>query len=196
MRKWVFLIISFLVSSCSTVSTSDSNDLLSNLQQGGYVIFFRHASTDHSQKDIDKKNLANCETQRQLDEDGRQQAKTIGEGFKLKKIPVGNVITSQYCRCIDTAKIAFGRAQASMDITSIQGVSTEERMRRVTNMRALLNTPPKQGTNTVLVAHKWMFKDASGQLISEGEAAIFRPQPKGLFAQFVRRVKPDEWASL
>lgn len=196
MRKWGLLLISLLLSSCSSVQTSESNDLLSRLQQGGYVIFFRHASTDHSQKDIDKKNLANCETQRQLDEDGRQQAKAIGEGFKIKKIPVGDIITSQYCRCIDTARIAFGRAETSVDITGIQGVSTEERMRRTTALRALLNTPPKPGTNTVLVAHQWMFKDASGQLISEGEAVIFKPQPVGVIAQYIRRVKPGEWANL
>ena len=41
-----------------------------------------------------------------------------------------------------------------------------------------------------------MFKDASGHLLSEGEAAIFKPQKKGVVAQFVRRVKPEEWKDL
>ena len=185
-----------LLSSCATNHTGKPDSLLSDLQEGGYVIFFRHAATDHSQKDTDKKNLANCETQRRLDDKGRQQSRDIGEGFKAKGIPVGEVNTSYYCRCINTAKIAFGKATPSMDITSIQGVPLDVRQQRITNLRKVLNTPPKAGTNTILVAHKWMFKDASGHLLSEGEAAIFKPQKKGVVAQFVRRVKPEEWKDL
>lgn len=196
MNKWGFLVAALLLNACATNQTENSNDLLSSLQQGGYVIFFRHGSTDHSQKDTDKNNLANCDTQRRLDEHGRQQAEQIGEGFKLKNIPVGDIITSQYCRCINTAKIAFGRAEGIVDITSIQGVSTEERMRRITYLRGLLNTPPKPGTNTIVVAHKLMFKDASGQALSEGEAAIFKPQSNGVIARYIRRVKPEEWKAL
>jgi len=196
MKSWGILFIVLLLGSCATSQTSHQSEIVSSLREGGYVIFFRHGSTDFSQKDTDRKNLANCDTQRRLNDKGRLQAKQIGEGFKLKDIPVGDIITSQYCRCVNTAKIAFGRAESSADITSIQGVSTEERMRRVSALRAMLNTPPKPGTNTVLVAHKWMFKDASGQALSEGEAAIFKPVSEGVIAQFIRRVKPEEWVNL
>lgn len=197
MRKLsVLLGISLLfVSACATQQSNQADPIVEKLQQGGYVIFFRHAATDHSQKDIDKKNLENCDTQRRLDDKGRQQSKDIGEGFKALGIPVGDVITSHYCRCINTAKIAFGKATPTMDITSIQDVTPEVKQQRIANLRKMLATPPKPGTNTILVAHKWMFKDASGHLLEEGEAAIFQPQAHDT-AHFIRRVKPEEWIKL
>lgn len=184
-----------LLSACASQQKIQTDPIVEKLQQGGYVIFFRHAATDHSQKDIDKKNLENCDTQRRLDDKGRQQSKDIGEGFKALGIPVGDVITSHYCRCINTAQIAFGKATPTKDITSIQDVTPEVKQQRIANLRKMLATPPKPGTNTVLVAHKWMFKDASGHLLEEGEAAIFKPQAHDT-AHFVRRLKPEEWITL
>lgn len=196
MKKWgLYLIAILLTAGCTTNQTNDSASLVDKLQQGGYVIFFRHAATDHSQKDTDLNNPTNCVSQRHLSEQGKEQARTIGEGFKFNNIPVGDVITSQFCRCSNTAKIAFGKAQTTIDITSIQGVTPEERLRRIAVIRAMLNTPPKSGANTVLVAHKWMFKEASGQALSEGEAAIFKPQSEGV-ALLVKRVLPEQWKSL
>ena len=197
MKKYTGLlgICMLFVGACATQQSSQPDPIVSKLQQGGYVIFFRHAATDHSQIDVDKKNLENCETQRRLDDMGREQSKTIGEGFKALDIPVGDVITSHYCRCINTAKIAFGKATPTMDITSIQGVTPEVKQQRISNLRKMLATPPKPGTNTILVAHKWMFKDASGHLLEEGEAAIFLPQAHNT-THFVRRVKPEEWIKL
>lgn len=186
----------FVLVSCATNQPSNSDTLLSRLQQGGYVIFFRHGATDFSQKDTDKKNLENCQTQRRLSSKGRQQAAMIGEGFKAKGIPVGDVITSYYCRCINTAKIAFGKATPSMDITSIQGVPLDVRQQRISNLRKMLNTPAKPGTNTILVAHQWMFKDAAGHRLIEGEAAIFKPQSNAVVARFIKRIKPEEWQGL
>jgi broad specificity phosphatase PhoE len=196
MRKLgLILFVTLLITGCATHKTGQSDGLLSALQQGGYVIFFRHAATDHTQKDTDLNDPTNCAAQRHLDERGREQSRIIGEGFKINKIPVGDVVTSQFCRCSNTAKIAFGKAQTSIDITSIQGVTPEERQRRIAGIREMLNTPPRPGTNTVLVAHKWMFKDASGVLLEEGEAAIFKPQSEGM-ALLVRRVLPEQWKTL
>lgn len=194
----LFVVMTVLtaLSSCATNQVNNSDGLLSKLQQGGYVIFFRHAATDHSQKDTDLKDPTNCAAQRHLDDKGREQARIIGEGFKANNIPVDNVLSSQFCRCSNTAKIAFGKVETIIDITSIQGVTPEERSRRIASIRKLLNTPPKEGTNTVLVAHKWMFKDASGVLLSEGEGAIFKPRAKAGQARLIRRVKPEEWQSL
>ena len=139
-----------LLSSCATNQSNKPDGFLSKLQQGGYVIFFRHAATDHSQKDTDLKDPTNCAAQRHLDDKGREQARIIGEGFKSSKIPVGKVLSSQFCRCTNTAKIAFGKVETIIDITSIQGVTPEERLRRIASIRKLLNTPPKAGTNTGL----------------------------------------------
>lgn len=194
--RLLFFTLCIILAGCATTPSSSPDSLLSKLQKGGYVIFFRHAATDHTQKDTDLKNPTNCVAQRRLDERGREQSRIIGEGFKAKAIPVGKILSSQFCRCTNTAKIAFGRVETSIDITSIQGVTQEERKRRVIQIRKLLNTPPEPGTNTVLVAHKWMFKDASGLLLQEGEAAIFKPRTNADVAEFIQQVKPQEWQQL
>ncbi|WP_455208802.1 histidine phosphatase family protein [Kaarinaea lacus] len=185
----------FVIVACASQPQHQADSLVEQLQLGGYVIFFRHAATDYSQEDTDLSNPTNCEAQRHLSDTGKQQAKEIGEGFAMLGIPVGDVFTSQFCRCSNTAKIAFGKAETTIEITSIQGVTPEERLRRIENLRTMINTPPKPNTNTVLVAHKWMFKEASGQVLEEGEAAIFKPQASGI-ALMVRRVKAEEWKTL
>ena len=185
----------FLLVACASQPQRHSDPLVDKLQQGGYVIFFRHAATDHTQKDTDLSHPTNCEAQRHLSDKGRQQAKEIGEGFAMLGIPVGDVITSQFCRCSNTAKIAFGKAETTIEITSIQGVTPEERLRRIANLRAMLNIPPKSNSNTVIVAHQWMFKEAAGHALEEGEAAIFKPQSEGM-AFMVKRIKPQQWKEL
>jgi hypothetical protein len=85
--------------------------LLTVLSKGGHIIYFRHAQTDKDYADQAdaKMKLDQCETQRKLSAAGIQQAKDIGDAFKAKNIPVGDVITSDYCRAWKTAELAFGR---------------------------------------------------------------------------------------
>ncbi len=84
--------------------------LLDALRGGGYVLLFRHAATDYGQSDVDKQNLENCLTQRNLSEQGRQQAAAIGQAFRQLQIPVGTDLASPYCRTQETARLAYGVA--------------------------------------------------------------------------------------
>lgn len=83
-------------------------ELLSALQRGGYIIYFRHAETEKEYADQDLADANNCATQRVLNETGWQQAKAIGKAFKDNSIPVGKIITGEYCRTWQTADLAFG----------------------------------------------------------------------------------------
>ena len=93
------------------VNKHEDEQLAGNLRDGGYVIYVRHAKTDKDwgdqvSPDLD---LADCSTQRQLSADGKADAKLIGEGIKAAGIPVGDVISSEYCRAFNTAELAFGK---------------------------------------------------------------------------------------
>jgi hypothetical protein len=72
-------------------------DLVRALQQGGYVLYLRHATTSRDQPDADRIDLDRCETQRNLSDEGRRLARTIGETFTTLRIPVGRVLTSPFC---------------------------------------------------------------------------------------------------
>ncbi len=155
-------------------------DLIAGLREGGYVIYFRHAATDFSQSDTDRQDLTDCATQRNLSDAGRANARTIGEGIRALGIPIGDVLSSEYCRTRETAEIAFGRVSPTRDLTSRASTTDPAaRAERIEALRRLLTTPPAPGTNTVLVGHMFNLADATGVAIAEGEAAIFLPAPDG-----------------
>jgi phosphohistidine phosphatase SixA len=166
--------------------------LVDALRRGGYVIYFRHAATDQTQADTDTQNLENCQTQRNLNDQGRADARAIGQAFQALDIPVGPVWSSGYCRARDTAQLAFGRAEITSGLTGFPSTLREE---RIAALRRMLSTPPETGLNTVLVAHGFNIANTAGISIAEGEAAIFAPLGPDGFA-LIARVRPEEWAGL
>jgi phosphohistidine phosphatase SixA len=171
---------------------------LADLKAGGYVIIIRHGATHPDQADTDPLNLANVAKQRQLTDAGRAKAQEIATAFKKLGIPVGQVITSQYFRAIETGK-PFGEPKPTPDVTEGgQVVTPIENNRRQAALRKLAGTAPAAGTNTVVVSHKPNILDAFGKDwfdIKEGEASIFKPDGAGGF-KLVARVQADEWAKL
>jgi phosphohistidine phosphatase SixA len=166
--------------------------LVEALQRGGYVIYFRHAAADPSGNGEDTQNLANCAGQRNLTEQGRAEAGTIGAAFRTLEIPVGRVLSSAFCRARQTAQLAFGKTQIAVELTDLPvdpGADGSAELAR------LLSLPPQRGTNTVLVAHDYSLAAAAAISLGEGEAAIFAPLGADGFT-LVGRLLPQEWAGL
>ena len=170
------------------------------LRAGGYVVVFRHGATYNDQADTDPFNMQNIAKQRQLNDQGRAQAKAAGEALRALKIPVGQVHTSQFYRAVETGKLlGFGQGKATADIT--EGglvVSPNENNRRMQALRTLIGTAPRAGTNVVIVTHKPNILDALGKDwfdVREGEASIFKPDGKGGFTPVARVVAAD-WVKL
>jgi len=169
------------------------SDLIDALRRGGHVIYFRHATTDPDQADTTDPKLGRCDAQRNLSADGRQMAGEIGAAFKALRIPVGKVLSSPYCRAVDTAKLAFGRHEVSDVLYFAIGVGKTEREQQGLALRQMLATPPARGTNTVLVAHHANLKEAAGIWPKrEGEANVFRPRPDGGF-DYLGEVTAAAW---
>jgi broad specificity phosphatase PhoE len=174
-------------------SSQDNQASIEALQSGGYVIFFRHAATDLSLRDEEPINVADCTTQRNLTEEGRAQARRIGEGFRARGIPVGEVLSSEFCRALETARLAFGRAEARPELFNSWNMDPERREQATGWLRRLLTTVPEPGTNTVIVSHWGNLVDATYiPLDMEAEAAIFRPDGAGT-ANLRGRVLAAEW---
>jgi len=161
--------------------------LVTALQRGGYVLYMRHAATDQSRQDATMVDLANCDTQRMLSDDGRAQATTINSAFSTLNIPVGKVFASEYCRTKETAMLAFGRSTPEPKLT----LSKEDR----TTYLQIMTTAPIPGTNTLLVGHVPGITTALGLALNEGEIGIFDPSERDN-PKFVARVMPNDWAGL
>ncbi len=100
----IFIII--FISLTTSIKADSNKDLLKQLTEGGKLIFIRHAYAPGS-GDPNNFNLNDCSTQRNLSDRGKKQAEHIGTIFIENKIEIDEVYSSEWCRCKETAEIAF-----------------------------------------------------------------------------------------
>jgi len=168
-------------------------ELLVELRKGGYVIYFRHTSTDFSRDDSRSKSDDDCDNQRPLTDKGREEARQIGAAFRELKIPVGPVLASPRCRTMETAMLVFGRADRAPEARG--GPAAPDSPDRYAPLRKLLSTPVKPGANLVISSHGNPFYATAGApYLAEGEAAVVRPL--GTDFEIVARVRHDQWRAL
>ena len=170
------------------------------LRGGGHVIVFRHGATHSDQADTDPLNLKNVAQQRQLNDQGRALARSIGDSLRKLNIPVGRVETSLFNRAVETGTLlGFGEVTSSADISEGGLVVTPtENNRRAQALRKLAGTAPPASTNVVLVTHKPNIMDAFGKDwfdVREGEASVFKPDGSGGY-RLVVRVQAADWPKL
>jgi len=169
--------------------------LVQALQQGGYTILLRHMATTPFNPDSAVFDIDDCATQRNLSESGEQQARLLGESFKKLGIGVGEVLSSPYCRCMDTGQLAFGEVLSSEVLRVGDSRPGSGRDDPGIAIRKLLDTPPPAGRNGVLIAHSITLLYAYGLTGKpEGVAHVFRPSGLGIGQpQYIGMMKPDEW---
>ena len=181
-------------------SATSLDDLLTTLRAGGQVIVVRHGATHADQADTDPLNLENVVKQRQLNDKGRADARSMGEALKRAGIPIGRAYSSRFQRAVETARLIAGKEpEATNDVTEGgQVVSPNENARRMQALRAMAARVPEPGTNTLIVTHKPNILDAFGKDwfdIREGEASVFKPDGSGAYT-LVGRVQIAQWATL
>jgi len=167
--------------------------LTAALKNGGYVVYFRHAATDFSRNDEKMRDFDDCANQRNLTDDGRAQARRIGNAWRALGLPVGKVQASPFCRTRETAELAFGRAERAVEARGGPGTATDaERYRPLSE---LLSTPPAKGVNDIVVSHGNPFRALHPELpyLQEGEGAIIRPLGSGRH-DVVGRITFDAWS--
>lgn len=166
-------------------------EVLAALREGGYVLFLRHASTDFSQDDSRMTSFEDCATQRNLTDHGRAEARALGEHIRRLKIPIGEVLASPFCRTMETARLAFGKARATNEVRG--GPLSGDDPKRYEPLRKLLATRPLAGSNTVLSSHGNPFRAVAGPpYLAEGEIAVVRPQGGERFS-VVARIRLTDW---
>lgn len=147
--------------------------LLDRLREGGLVILMRHAVAPGT-GDPSGMRLNDCSTQRNLDERGRAQARAIGDFLRAERIPVGQVLTSQWCRSRETAELlGFGEPLHLQPLDSF----FEDRSRRdahVAGIRAFVERWSGPG-NAVLVTHQVNVTGVTGVFPRSGELVVVAP---------------------
>ncbi len=168
----------------ATASELTGEAMLTALKSGGYIVYFRHAISDTTQNDADPIKIEDCATQRNLSDAGRAQSKKIGSAFQAFGIGVDKALASPYCRTKETAKLAFDKAEQSIAgaLYYSLGLSKDDAAKAADDLKKLLATAPKSGSNTVLVGHTSNLKEVAGVWPKkEGGAYVFQPDGNGGF---------------
>ena len=154
----------------STHALADEK-LWSALKSGGQVVLIRHTITTPGVGDPPGFRLEDCATQRNLTDPGRRHAQRIGEEWRARKIPLERVLSSPWCRCLETARLAFGKTpESSAALGNLFG-RPENRERQVREMRALISGHAGKA-NLVLVTHGSTIAALTGVNPDTGEMVV------------------------
>ena len=164
----------FLAGACAWAG--DDARLWAQLRHGGNVLLIRHASTSPGAGDPPGFNLDDCATQRNLSDAGREEARRIGERLKREGVPIAQVYTSPWCRCRETAKIAFGRGEEWTPLGSVFEVPDRDReyTERVAKRIGSYSSRATKG-NVVMVTHNVNIASLTKLSVAPGEIVVVRP---------------------
>jgi len=149
------------------------------IRQGGVVVVFRHADAPGT-FDPPGFRLDDCSTQRNLGPQGREQARQIGLWFAQRGLKPQSVRSSPWCRCQDTARLAFGTAEVWPALGSPVGVSPDETAARAAQWRQALQAASRQRRGfEVWVTHQFVMSAMAGRSAASGEGWVINPGPDG-----------------
>ncbi len=184
--------LALLALSDATATQLTPTEAVALLRGGGFVLYFRHTATDFGKNDAQMASFEACDTQRNLTDRGRDDARAIGAAIRALGIPIGQVRASPYCRTVETATLAFGHAEKTQAVRG--GPAQPDSAERYAALRKLLAQPPARGMNDVIVSHGNPFIAVAGPpYLAEGEAAVVEPGNDGF--RVIARIKVDEWAA-
>jgi hypothetical protein len=167
--------------------------LLDLLREGGYILYVRHgeATVGEDQQNLD---FQYCFTQRNISEVGRRQAIYYGEILRNLRIPISYpILTSPFCRTIETAQLAFGWSNVQMDPFWFQvyrlgeNLSSAEQKRILDSLQSKLEIKPPQGSNKAIIAHGFPNGVGLSQVPNMG-TVIVKPKGKGEGYEIVSKV--------
>ena len=162
----IFFINIFVVNSAYSVE-----EVLTSLKEGGKIIFIRHALAPGN-GDPENFDLNDCSTQRNLNQRGIEQSKFIGSIFIKNQIKIENVYSSEWCRCIDTAKFAFKNYETFSALNSFYDIRFEaNEERQITQLKEFINQWNSK-ENIIFVTHFVVISSMLNIGTSSGEIVI------------------------
>ena len=169
----VILSLTFLSATPAAASAADQSEIIDRLKAGGHILMIRHALAPGN-GDPPNFKIGDCATQRNLDDTGRNQARSIGVWLRNNGITSARVYSSQWCRCLETARLLnLGPVQELAALNSFY----ERAQDREPNLRALndfISQQPVLGELIILVTHFVTIADIAGTGVSSGGGALLK----------------------
>ena len=170
MKIFKFLLIIF-ISISSSIKADSKKNLIEELKNGGKLIFIRHAYAPGG-GDPDNFDISDCTTQRNLSGSGRIQSQKIGSFFEKNKILIENVYSSEWCRCKETAFIAFEKYETKNFLNSFFSAKfANNKKMQIIDFNKFINSWDKK-QNLVFVTHYVVISEILNYAPSSGEIVI------------------------
>ena len=161
-----------------TADAAESDRLLEQIGAGGHVLMIRHANAPGS-GDPEHFRIGDCSTQRNLDDQGRVQAKRIGQWLRSRGIGSARVYASQWCRCLETAALIGLGPVVELPALNSFFERPQDREPNLAALRAFLAKQPIDGPLIVLVTHFVTISAITGEGVSSGEGVVARLKGAG-----------------
>ena len=169
--KFLRLFILIFITLTTSIKADLNKNLMNQLEYGEKLIFIRHAYAPGN-GDPNNFNLNDCSTQRNLSEGGRKQAQYIGEFFKKNKIKIDEVLSSEWCRCKETAKIAFKNFTTKNFLNSFYSSKyAKNKDQQIKSLNKYIKKF-KSNKNLVLVTHYVLISEVLNYSPSSGEIVV------------------------
>ncbi len=169
--KFLKFSIVIFISLTTSIKADLNKKLINQLEEGGKLIFIRHAYAPGN-GDPNNFNLNDCSTQRNLSEEGRKQAQYIGDFFIKNKISIDRVISSEWCRCKETAKIAFKNFSTKNFLNSFYSSKFANNKTKQVEELNLYIERFKSKKNLILVTHYVLISEVLNYAPSSGEIVV------------------------
>ncbi len=170
MKFLKFFIIIF-ISLTTSIKADLNKNLINQLEYGEKLIFIRHAYAPGS-GDPNNFNLNDCSTQRNLNTEGKKQAQYIGEFFREHNIKIDKVLSSEWCRCKETAEIAFKNFSTNSFLNSFYSYKyAKNKDRQVKELNNYIEKF-KSKKNLVLITHYVLISEVLNYAPSSGEIVV------------------------
>ena len=157
----------------SAQADSDNPTLIKSMQNGGHILMIRHANAPGF-GDPDNIKIGDCSTQRNLDNLGRSQSKNIGDWLRKNNIEVDAVYSSQWCRCMETAKL--------LEMTKVQELpalnsffqKTENREPNIRALKAFISSQAQNKKLIIMVTHQVTISALTSKYVTSGEGVLLK----------------------
>jgi len=172
MKNNIISLIAYLFLFLFTSQLNASNQAWNLAQDGNKILLIRHSLAPGG-GDPPGFKINDCKTQRNLNRTGINQSKKIGKLFKKNKVPVDQVLSSQWCRCKDTAKYAFGNFKEFTALNStFQPPYNKNEGKQLKELYKFIKKWDGKGKNLVLITHYSIITAVTNAVPSSGEIVI------------------------
>ena len=175
--KFIKFLLLIFITINSPVKADLNQNMIYELKQGGKLIFIRHAYAPGGSDPINF-DINNCSTQRNLSDSGRNQASEIGSFFKNNNILIDKVYSSEWCRCKETALIAFKEFETKNFLNSFfSSKFTKNKESQIEKLKEFINNWDGKN-NIIFVTHYVVISEILNYAPSSGEIVISNKELK------------------